>query len=68
MTKEYTGVLEVDENTGVVYFHLSPLALENADLSDITTVTMLRIQGLRSSEVPSPQHQLDLNISALLGR
>lgn len=61
MTDQYHGVLEVDAERGVVYFHV-----DQEEASQMIAkyghceVTLLRIQGIDPKQVPTPYHQLDI--------
>lgn len=52
MATEYHGVLEVDTDRGVIYFHDSD--------PDAPSVTVLRICGLKGLRLPEATEMIDI--------
>lgn len=53
MTRQYIGKLEIDDERGVIYFHL----LKESDINQLGAVTLLRICRLPT---PIPARALDI--------
>lgn len=49
---QYEGVLEIDSERGVIYFHLS----NSHDITKYDVITLMRIQGL-PKPIPQPTPQ-----------